>query len=85
MAQFEFMIERKLFFKPNTYHTSNVTNHLGTEFETVEEALNYVATKNYLWKDEYLWAYKFGNKVVLLNMEHNKSEKVDILKTKGWC
>ena len=83
MAKFEFLIESQL--APNAFHTSNITNHLSVEFNTVEEALNYVNTKNLLWKSEYMWAYKFGDKVVLLDMEHNKAEKMNILKTKGWC
>jgi hypothetical protein len=38
-----------------------------------------------LWDDERIWAYRFGENVVLLHMENETEEKNQILKMKGWC
>lgn len=84
MAQFEYLIE----WQPRNadfWRISNVTHYICKDFNDVDEAFEHIAKNNSLWDDERIWAYRFGEKVVLLHTENKTEEKNQILKMKGWC
>jgi hypothetical protein len=91
MAQFEYLLEwhpRGFLHKmahDESWVVSNVTHHICKDFNDVDEAFNHLGCHNSLWPDERIWAYRFGEEVVLLHMETGTKEKNEILKMKGWC
>lgn len=88
MAKFEYLLEwnpRKADIKADFWRVSNVTYRICQEFHDVDEAFDHIAEHNSLWPDERIWAYRFGEEVVLLHMENESEEKNNILEMKGWC
>lgn len=84
MAQFEYLLE----WQPRNadfWRISNVTHHICKDFNDVDDAFEHIAKNKSLWDDERIWAYRFGEKVVLLHTENKTEEKNQILKMKGWC
>ena len=84
MAQFEYLLEWNP-INSDFWRVSNVTHQYVDEFNDVDEAFDHIAKNKSLWDDERIWAYRFGEEVVLLHMENETEEKKNILKMKGWC
>jgi hypothetical protein len=90
MAQFEYLLEwhprdfLSKMIKDKNWVVSNVTHHICKDFNNIDEAFEHIAEHKSLWDDERIWAYRFGENVVLLNMETGTEEKNEILKLKGW-
>lgn len=91
MAQFEYLLEwhprgfLNKMVQDEGWNVSNVTHHICKDFNAVDEAFEHIAQNNSLWDDERIWAYRFGETVVLLHTENKTEEKNQILKMKGWC
>lgn len=91
MAQFEYLLEwhprgfLNKMVQDDSWNVSNVTHHICKDFNDVDEAFEHIAKNNSLWDDERIWAYRFGETVVLLHTENKTEEKNQILKMKGWC
>lgn len=83
MAQFEYLFEWHP-FKADFWRVSSVTQHIRKKFHDVDEAFDHIAKHNSLLPDERIWAYRFGEEVVLLHMENETQEKMNILEMKGW-
>lgn len=91
MAKFEYLLEwhprgfLSKMIQDDSWKVSNVTHHICKDFNDVDEAFEHLAKNNSLWDDERIWAYRFGEEVVLLHMENETEEKKNILEMKGWC